>query len=282
MEDTAPPGRDRDRDLGGWDRRARAWSEHLERIDEHLSVYGAVALGWLAPAPGEWILDAGCGPGTTLAVLSERVGGGGRVCGVDSSPQMIRAARGRSKGHPNVEVRVADVCLDDLGGPYDGVYARFSLMVLDDPAAALANLHRSTRRGGRLAFTTWADLADNPWRWAPVIAAGELLGAPLERPENDSSPLTTAEQIRTALETTGWELQQLEAVRGVRRVEGIEDLAGLLSEGGPLADRWQDLAQTDGRAGLLHEVTHRLDAYRRADGLALPGVAWCALAVKQP
>lgn len=282
MADVAPPGADRAADRRGWDRRALAWSRHLERIDEHLSVYGAVALGWFAAAAGERILDAGCGPGTTLAVLGEQVGPGGMVRGVDFSPPMVRLARDRTAGHANVEVSVADLCLDDLGGPYDGVYARFSLMVVDDPPAALVNLHRCTRPGGRLAFTTWADLADNPGRWAPAIAASELLGEPLERPDTDPNPLTTAEQIRSALETTGWALQQLEAVRGVRRVQNIEDLAGLLSEGGPLADRWQDLADADRRAELLHEVANRLNAYRRADGLALPGLAWCAIAVKRP
>lgn len=237
-----------------------------------------MALGWLAAAAGERILDAGCGPGTILTVLGEQVGPGGTLRGVDSSPAMLRLARDRIAGHANVEVSVADLCFDDLGGPYDAVYARFSLMVLDDPPAALANLHRYTRPGGRLAFTTWADLADNPWRWAPAIAASELLGEPLERPDTDPNPLTTAEQIRSALATTGWALQRLDAVRGTRRVQNLDELAGLLSEGGPLADRWQDLADAD----LLHEVANRLNAYRQADGLALPGLAWCAIAIKRP
>lgn len=50
---------------------------------------------------------------------------------------------------------------------------------------ALANLRRCTARGGRIAFTTWADLADNPWRWAPAVAASELLGEPLSLPHTD-------------------------------------------------------------------------------------------------
>lgn len=90
------------------------------------------------------------------------------------------------------------------------------------------------------------------------------------RPDAALNPLNAAKQVGYALETTGSALQQLEAVHGVRRVQNIEDLAGLLSEGGPLADRGQDLADADRREELLHEVTNRLDAYRRADGLALP------------
>jgi hypothetical protein len=104
--------------------------------------------------------------------------------------------------------------------------------------------------------------------------------APLAAPHRPN-PLTTAEQVRSALETTGWALQQLEAVRAVRRMQNIEDLAGLLGERDPIADRSQDLTDADRRPELLHEVADRLEAYRRAGGLALPGLARCAIAVKR-
>lgn len=153
---------------GWWDRRARAWSAHRTRIAEHLDTYGSAALRRLAATGGGRVLDAGCGPGFTLPALAGLVG---RVRGTDRAPRMVRVARQICAGFPWVDVDAADLVTDDLAGPWDGVYARFSLMLVDDPVATLTNLHASTRPGGQLAFTTWASLGDNPWRWAPALAA---------------------------------------------------------------------------------------------------------------
>ena len=52
---------------------------------------GAAALRLLDPQPGELILDLGCGDGTLTARIAEA---GARVIGLDSSPEMVEAARG--------------------------------------------------------------------------------------------------------------------------------------------------------------------------------------------
>ena len=46
----------------------------------------------LAAAPGERILDVGCGPGFLSAELQQEVGPAGTVVGVDSSPAMLALA----------------------------------------------------------------------------------------------------------------------------------------------------------------------------------------------
>jgi arsenite methyltransferase len=46
----------------------------------------------LGAAPGERILDVGCGPGFYCAELAEEVGPSGSVVGVDSSPAMLELA----------------------------------------------------------------------------------------------------------------------------------------------------------------------------------------------
>lgn len=60
----------------------------------------------LALAPGQSVLDAGCGTGQSLDVLAPAVGGSGRVVGVDLSPGMIRRAerRAAAKGFTNVNL----------------------------------------------------------------------------------------------------------------------------------------------------------------------------------
>ncbi|MCC6646784.1 MAG: methyltransferase domain-containing protein [Polyangiaceae bacterium] len=65
----------------------------------------------LALAPGQYVLDAGCGTGQSLDVLSPPVGSTGKVIGVDLSKGMLDAAKRRvaSKGFGNVELAQGSV-----------------------------------------------------------------------------------------------------------------------------------------------------------------------------
>lgn len=60
----------------------------------------------LALAPGQYVLDAGCGTGQSLDVLSPPVGPSGKVIAVDLSKGMLDAAKRRvaAKGFANVEL----------------------------------------------------------------------------------------------------------------------------------------------------------------------------------
>ncbi|MGW0652426.1 methyltransferase domain-containing protein [Streptomyces umbrinus] len=60
-------------------------------------------------APGQTALDVGCGPGTDLPALAERVGDHGTVIGVDRDATVLTQARERTNGLRGVEVREGDV-----------------------------------------------------------------------------------------------------------------------------------------------------------------------------
>ena len=61
------------------------------------SAYREKTLDLVSLKPGESVLDIGCGTGTLAIAAKRRVGPGGRVCGVDASPEML--ARARKKAH---------------------------------------------------------------------------------------------------------------------------------------------------------------------------------------
>lgn len=69
-----------------------------------------IMLERMSVAPGEAILEVGCGPGTDLFDLVERVGPVGQLVGLDASEVMIAEARRRASalGLPIV-FEVADV-----------------------------------------------------------------------------------------------------------------------------------------------------------------------------
>ena len=90
---------------------------------------------------GHTVLDAGCGPGTDLPTLAERVGATGTVVGVDRDPAMLAQARERTRELRRVEIREGDVLdLPVDRGTVDRAKIDRVLMHVDDPAAALAQL----------------------------------------------------------------------------------------------------------------------------------------------
>ncbi|MFK0110360.1 methyltransferase domain-containing protein [Streptomyces sp. NPDC091217] len=103
--------------------------------------------------PGQTVLDVGCGPGTDLPALAERVGVSGTVIGVDRDPAMLAEARRRTGDLSAVEIREADVhALPVEPGTVDRAKIDRVLMHVDEPAEVLAQLHAATRPGSRIAL----------------------------------------------------------------------------------------------------------------------------------
>jgi ubiquinone/menaquinone biosynthesis C-methylase UbiE len=105
----------------------------------------------LSLLPAEWdVADLGCGTGQTAAALAPHVKA---VVGVDQSPAMLRAARKRTQGLANVELRQGSLealPLDDTS--VDAALLVLALTYLADPQRALRESSRILRPGGRLVI----------------------------------------------------------------------------------------------------------------------------------
>lgn len=122
---------------------------------------------------GSTILDVPCGGGIGLRGLGP--GQHASWIGVDLEPAMLRRARRRAARFPAVEARLIEGdmvalpledCIADLCLSYGGLHC------VPDPAAALAEMTRCLRPGGRLVGSTF--LADGSRRQRLLLRADDF------------------------------------------------------------------------------------------------------------
>jgi SAM-dependent methyltransferase len=200
----------RSRNEDFWAGAAPGWIRHADRQDRYGRALGATAMDWLAPRPGERVLDIGCAAGGTAAELASRVGPTGSVVGVDLSPEMIDAARRRfGDTHPGLSFVAGDV--ETLGAvpgaPFDAAFSRMVVMLFADPVAGLGTIAASLRAGGRFAATVFREAGANPWLPAVMLGAAPHIGALPPLPIGDEpGPFAFADpaRIRTVLAAAGF------------------------------------------------------------------------------
>ena len=111
--------------------------------------------------PGMHLLDLGTGRGEPAISAARRVGPSGFVLGVDVSASMLDMARQRAarEGVTNLELRVMNA--EALGGIptayFDATLARWSLMYMGSPVAALGGARRAMVPSGVLVAAVWAE-----------------------------------------------------------------------------------------------------------------------------
>lgn len=120
----------------------------------------------LAVSSGETLVDVGCGAGTALCELAERVQPGGRAIGVEPHAGLREAAAARAAASASaVEFIPGDALeLPFEDGSVDVLRTERVWQHLDDPAQAAREVARVLAPGGRAAIldTDWATLITEP------------------------------------------------------------------------------------------------------------------------
>jgi ubiquinone/menaquinone biosynthesis C-methylase UbiE len=132
---------------------------------EGLSSHSDYALARQGYVPGMKVLDIGSGFGDSTINIAEKVGKTGEAVGVDCAEKFIAASREDAAvaGTDNARFFVADVGVDNLGGPYDQAFSRFGTMFFNLPGAAFINVRKSLKPGGKFTQVVWRKRQDNPW-----------------------------------------------------------------------------------------------------------------------
>jgi ubiquinone/menaquinone biosynthesis C-methylase UbiE len=112
----------------------------------------------LEPVHGELILDAGCGTGVFTGNL---LSAGARVVGLELSLPMLHRAAEKLRQFSFQMVQGDMTCLPFTHGAFDKTVSLTALEFIDDARAAISELFRVTKPGGRILVATLNSLS--PW-----------------------------------------------------------------------------------------------------------------------
>jgi ubiquinone/menaquinone biosynthesis C-methylase UbiE len=141
---------------------ARAYNAAAELFDHPANTFwnrfGASTVERINLRPGEQVLDVCSGTGASALPAAVKVGPHGKVVAVDLADKLLAEAKAKAeaKNLSNLEFRAGDMLsLDYPDGSFDAVICVFGIFFVPDMAAAVRELWRHVRPGGRLALTTW-------------------------------------------------------------------------------------------------------------------------------
>jgi SAM-dependent methyltransferase len=196
-----------------------AVADRYDNVDvEFFTPIGAELVRRAGIAPGDHVLDVGCGRGAVLRPAAAAAGPTGRVTGVDLAPAMVELTAAAMIAEPTVTVRVGDAANPDFPpGTFDLVTAGLVLFLLPDPEAALTAYRRLLRPGGRLAFSCFA--AYDPL-YRPAIGAMARHADGVVQPPPDHEMFRSEATLRAAL--AGWADVRISDFRLVSRFRDID------------------------------------------------------------
>jgi SAM-dependent methyltransferase len=157
------------------------------RIARSMRESGEALVRSIGVAPGERVLDLGCGDGTTALPAAQL---GASVLGVDIASNLVRAGnlRAQRAGLANCRFEEGDACdlyaLDDAS--FDLTISVFGAMFAPKPFDVARELVRVTRPGGRIVMGNW--IPNDPTLVAQILKISAAYTPP--PPQGFVSPMT--------------------------------------------------------------------------------------------
>ncbi len=250
----------------GWDKAEAIydefWSRQLYPAQEKLLDMAALELG-------ERVLDVACGTGLVTLRAAGLVGPYGAAIGVDISQGMVDRAAERADARGLGQVRFLRMEAESLelrDGSFDVALCSLGLMYVADPVAALREIRRVLRPGGRLAAAVWGDRSRCGWAGIfPVVD---------RRVHSEVCPmffqLGTGGNLWRACAAAGFQSLAGEVLHTILHYETAEAACAAAFAAGPVALAWSRFDEPT-RQEAAAEYLESIERYRNGRGYEIPG-----------
>jgi ubiquinone/menaquinone biosynthesis C-methylase UbiE len=215
----------------GWDKAAqsyeRFWQAQLAPAQDRLIEMAALR-------PGERVIDIACGTGLVTFRAADLVGPSGAVLGTDISEAMAAAAREEAARRQLAWVtatRMDAEALDVPDAAFDVALCALGVMYVPDPVAALREMRRVLKPGGRAVVAVWG--ARGRCGWAEIFPIVDA------RVQSEVCPmffqLGTGDRLAHVMAEAGFKAIQHVRLTSVLHYASAADACGAAFEGGPVA-----------------------------------------------
>lgn len=231
---------------------------------------------------GERVIDAGAGFGDTAIMLARRVGPGGHVTAIDCCDAFLDYGRrdAEAAGIRNIDFLEADVQTYPFEPVHDLLFSRFGTMFFENPVAAMRNMRRALKPGGRFTMIVWRRMEDNPWLGAAKAVALQHLPPPGEDARTcGPGPFSMANQemVTAQMKASGFtdiDFQRVDAP--VRMGDSIEDAIGFQLALGPAGEVYREAGERAEAAHdpLVADLSRLLEPHVTPEGVFMGSSSW--------
>jgi len=265
---TFDPGRYKETTRAQWDDAADAWRRWAPFLEHWLGEATERMLDLAGVEPSARVLDVAAGSGGQTLAAARRARA---VLATDISGRILEhaAAAARDEGLANVATRVMDgERLEVEDGSFDAVISRLGLMYMPDKAAALREVRRALRPGGRFAAVVFAEPERNAFFSVPVAIIRRR--AQLPPPEPGLPGPFSCSSLGEQLEAAGFGRVEVRRVAAPLVMASAAECARLERESfGALHQMLAGLPEA-GREAAWAEVEGALREFEGPDGFVGP------------
>jgi ubiquinone/menaquinone biosynthesis C-methylase UbiE len=260
----------------GWDLAAEDYEPlwHRQLADARSALFSVASV-----TNGERVLDVACGTGLVAFEAARLVGAAGRVTGVDLSGKMVAAAQRRAAdlGVANATFQRMDAQkLEFPEASFDVVVCALGLMYVPEPVAALSEMRRILRPGGRMIVAVWGERSQ--CGWAPLF---EIVDAEVS---SEVCPLffNLGQQnvLADLCEKVDFDLLECRRLRSTLSYADADEACDAAFIGGPVALAWSRFA-ADTRQRVRKRYVSAIDPWRQESGYHIPG-EFVVVAARRP
>ena len=169
--------------LVSWNETAKYWIQYSDTIRAMFGPLTAAMIEQARIDEGQTVLDVAGGSGEPGLTIAEKVGPGGTITCTDAVAEMVEAARHEANRRGLTNVQFRQCTADSLPFPdntFDATVCRLGIMFVPDPTAAVHEMLRVTKPGGKLALAVWHKSEINPFCYVVTNVMARHITSPAD------------------------------------------------------------------------------------------------------